>query len=547
MKNLSLWEIFLLLIFAVLFFTLNFFTPLLHDDFAYLYKFGPKAHVRPTAVPILNLSDVFESQYYHYLDVNGRFFSHFLIQLVLLFGKSIFNILNTLVFLSLIFFTYQYSRNSQVGFKNKYILFFIICSIWFLSPFIGQTMFWVTGGINYLWSSFFVVLFLFLFKRSEQTNDSPGYIKLLTMFVCSFLIAGTNESVTFGVAAAFCVYAIFNFKKLNSEQWVMGIGFTLGVLGIIFSPGTFNRANNEIVIFPSIEILLKQKVIELVGIFYILKYPIMVSLFFLTFLKLNKVNIKRIIFREKLILLSVLFNCILFLIIGHLEERIFFGVSVFIMLLNALLLAETLKFLSVSKLLLISILPFCFLVYSFYNALSQVNDYRKKTIIFTNQLKNKTHKVFYFPEFKDSPFAYHTISGISDSKNYHNRVRSFHYGLSELNIIPGSLYHEIYNNSILLNKNNWSDTWGKKIFLLEKENFAIIALPPKFQYKEGLAAALVFSNGEEKKISISVIPITENYYAFLNTDTKIFDNVLSIRLINSSGETVQKIDKAVYK
>ena len=105
-NNLIIFALFSIV--GILFFLLNYFTPLLHDDLAYLYQFGPKAEVRPTNLPVQNLADVFRSQYYHYLDVNGRFTSHFLLQLLLLFGKNIFNIFNVLVFLGLIYFVNIY-------------------------------------------------------------------------------------------------------------------------------------------------------------------------------------------------------------------------------------------------------------------------------------------------------------------------------------------------------------------------------------------------------------------------------------------------------
>ena len=150
MKKETIYFLFVFVITALVFTALTFFTPLLHDDFAFLYKYGPKAVIRPTDEAVKNIADVFESQYYFYQTVNGRFSTHFLLQLVLLLGKNVFNVVNVLVFMGLILLMYQYSKNYLPPSKGVYLLLFILCSIWFFTPYFGQTMLWAAGSLNYL-------------------------------------------------------------------------------------------------------------------------------------------------------------------------------------------------------------------------------------------------------------------------------------------------------------------------------------------------------------------------------------------------------------
>ena len=545
MKKETIYFLLILVTTSVVFACLTFFTPLIHDDFAFLYKYGPKAIVRPTDEGVKNIVDVFESQYYFYQTVNGRFSTHFLLQFVLLLGKNVFNLLNVLVFMGLILLIHQYSKNYLLHSKGVYVFLFILFSIWFFTPYFGQTMLWAAGSLNYLWSSCLVILFIYLFRREEQNCNRTSLLKVFLFFVFSFMIGNTNEAITFGVSAALLFFMIFNIKKLTPNLWAMITGFGVGMVAIVFSPGTISRANNDVATYSSIQSLITQKTVELIGILFNLRWSLIVSIFLLVFLKVKKTNVLKIVYKEKLIIFSILFNGLLLLAIGNVELRMLYGVTILIALFNAVLVVECLKYLTSVKLLTLSVIILCFLGFSFYNAISQVNDYRKKTIIFTNQLKNKAQKVFYFPEFKDSRFVYHTIGGITDSKNYHNRVRSFHYGLSEFNIVPVSIYHEIYDNSILLNKNNWSTKWSEQLLLLKNGDDVIIKLPSKFRYNERLSAKLIFSTGEEKSIPVSVIPIKDGYYAFLKTKTQNFDTVLIINVINDSGIILKKIEKSV--
>ena len=82
-----------LAIIGVIFYLMNLFTPLYCDDWHYQFKFG-------TLIPIQNIADIFESQYTHYFQMNGRFIPHFIAQFFDgIAGKSLFNIANTIIFL----------------------------------------------------------------------------------------------------------------------------------------------------------------------------------------------------------------------------------------------------------------------------------------------------------------------------------------------------------------------------------------------------------------------------------------------------------------
>ena len=73
------------LIYVVLL-VLNFLTPLIADDFAYIYKTE-------------GFHTIFHDEYLQYITQNGRSVAHILVRFFLLLPKFIFNFLNPLVFL----------------------------------------------------------------------------------------------------------------------------------------------------------------------------------------------------------------------------------------------------------------------------------------------------------------------------------------------------------------------------------------------------------------------------------------------------------------
>lgn len=71
-----------LLITGILFYIMNIYTPLFADDYDYSFSFA-------SGERITSVMQIPNSQREHYFRVNGRFTTHTIAQLFLLFGKKI--------------------------------------------------------------------------------------------------------------------------------------------------------------------------------------------------------------------------------------------------------------------------------------------------------------------------------------------------------------------------------------------------------------------------------------------------------------------------
>lgn len=509
---------------GVIFFLLNYFTPLLHDDLAYLYQYGPKAEVRPTNFPVKNIEDVFKSQYYHYLDVNGRFFSHFLLQFFLLLGKNIFNIFNVIIFLGFGYFIHLYTKEKK---EDTFLIFlFIFISFWFLMPFFGQTILWTTGAINYLWTSCFTIFFLLAFQQQEE-NPSKNPLKIILLFFMSLCIGWMNESVTFGVSSALFFYWLFHIKSITRSQFLMLVGFGIGVLFIVFSPGTFNRVSNEVKVATSF----KAKILDVIAIFYLLKWHLLITLFLLIFLMLKKQDVVALFKGKIIIILAVIFNAILVFLVGNIEERMLFGNSAFLLVLNVSLFKKAMFLVADYKKYLISFVLLILLVYGFFISLSDVKNYQIKHSFFENEIRrNSKNNIVYFPDVKPSRFVNHTVSGINDTKTFHNRVRAFYYNVPEVNTMPENLFKEFFPQNNIYTEKYLLNNWDKPVY--RYENVLILKMPSHFVYKKRLMAKANINNQLIEK-SVNLMKINNEYCAFIeNINNEELTMLTSIKIEN---------------
>ena len=143
----------LIILVLILFYYLTSLFPICSDDFSYSYVYGGDGRVN-------GICDVFYSQVNHYKTVNGRFWTHSLVQGLLWCDKTVYDIVNVFVYALC---TYMIAHVSCSDNKEKFSLWcLMVCSFWVLMPHPGSSMFWLTGSINYLWVSCINVLFFYV-------------------------------------------------------------------------------------------------------------------------------------------------------------------------------------------------------------------------------------------------------------------------------------------------------------------------------------------------------------------------------------------------
>ena len=245
-----------LVLFFLFFYFLNYLTPMSFGD-DYVYSFVWQGHSEFTpltegAVRVSSLSDLFISQWSHYLTWSGRAVSHTIIQLFLWLGKDIFNIFNAFVSVLLIIEIYWVSHKGVITFNfNAGTLCFIASVLWIFTPGFSPVFFWLSGACNYLWTSVFLLAFLLPYVRKYYFFDEKlTEKKWFTYFMFFFgVVTGwSNENSICWIILVLCLFLFFKRNEKEFELWLVTglIGLALGYGLLMVSPGNVARFHTEV-------------------------------------------------------------------------------------------------------------------------------------------------------------------------------------------------------------------------------------------------------------------------------------------------------------
>ena len=222
-----------LLILLFLQFLLHRVTPFMRDDFWYSTNLA-------TGEPVTGISDIIQSQVWHYFNWGGRVINHGLLQAVLASGElwaDIFNILATVI-LGLVI-------NLFVKKKSPYIFLLIESLIIGFNASIFFSMYWQSGSVNYLYSTSWILLYVYLVIR-ELEETAPQKMRGIELWILplSLITGWSTENMgpsCFVLTLAAIVY--LKKKKRPVPVWLFeGTALTLtGSVLLILAPGNFVR------------------------------------------------------------------------------------------------------------------------------------------------------------------------------------------------------------------------------------------------------------------------------------------------------------------
>lgn len=438
-------NIMLLTIVGILMYILNMYYPFIHDDYAYHYIYGENSYtIRPSSTPINSIADILYSQYNHYMYVNGRFPSHFVIQLFAgIIGKPIFNIVNTII---LIFYCILFTKIA-IGRFNIISILIPFTLILFNAPFPGQTIFWLTGAINYLWTTTFSLSILYYINKSSDRISTP--IGLI-FIIFSFLTGWMNESVSIPVAGGLFIYFLVKYKQLNIYQKATILSYCIGCALIIFAPGTYSRieTGNEIQISSNIITFLFTRFWNY--LLYSIKYPISIIVIICIVVTLIAKTEKTTNFikKELLYIYTFSFSTLFLWLLNMNEDRIYF----FYVILSWILFIKYIRFyinfkynIQNNKWKIVTYTLILISSFGYYNTLKSIKEYYKYNNTIINMIEFSPAYCFIkqlnYP-YKDNKYVY--VTELSDNpSNYHNRVKSFFYKKEQIAAWPEKVYNSV--------------------------------------------------------------------------------------------------------
>ncbi|MBO7478418.1 MAG: hypothetical protein J6U04_10860 [Salinivirgaceae bacterium] len=225
----------LLAVFLFLFWVFNQYTFLFSDD----YSHGYSEALGGRYDSILRILRETVTIYFHWSGaflptIFGRLFCGYFT------SKAIFNIANTIVFGVFLHFCISLILLINRNADRKILVTILFAALWYLCcPVPSETMFWISGTVNYLWNCTLCILFIFCFMRYADKNSSTA--AKLMFATLAFLAGTTNFISTMAIAAALLLDFVLHRKNISGNRRVLYVGFLIGALVLFCAPGNLGR------------------------------------------------------------------------------------------------------------------------------------------------------------------------------------------------------------------------------------------------------------------------------------------------------------------
>ena len=214
-------------------------TPFMRDDLWYATNLV-------TGEKVSSVSDIIESQIWHYFNWGGRSINHALLQAVLASGEVAADIFNLLATIILGFAIYKTSRA-----KNP--LMFLLCEalIVAFNASLFFSMLWESGSVNYLYSTSWILLYVaVIIKELDLDIIKEGDSKGKTIAKCIWiiplaLIAGWSTEnmgpTCFVLTVGVIIFLAVKKRKIPIFLFEGALMTLIGSAVLILAPGNFVR------------------------------------------------------------------------------------------------------------------------------------------------------------------------------------------------------------------------------------------------------------------------------------------------------------------
>lgn len=218
-----------LAVMACVVWVMNMLTTLKGDEYVYALLPDDLRHHCQTLADYVRTIPTF------YQGTNGRLADAFERLMASVVGKSIFNVFNTIMLVLLVegIFTLAVGRR-----RALLALAMVMVLLLVAFPYPGETLMWMAGACNYLWS---VTLTLWLLCWLRYAPPRVGWGTHAATMALALVAGGFNESTSLPCLLGLGLYYLFNPKQLTPLRRTALLGYALGLGMILLSPALAQR------------------------------------------------------------------------------------------------------------------------------------------------------------------------------------------------------------------------------------------------------------------------------------------------------------------
>ena len=195
-----------------------------------------------TGEPLRGFSDIVESMVWHFNNWGGRCMTHGILQLTLMSGEVCADILNVLATLLLTWMVCVVTDR-----KNISVFLMVHAMLFAFNANLRMSMLWQAGTANYVYSSVWILLFLWPYLRALKDSAAKQLpLAALWLIPVGILAGWSNENIgpaCFLIAVGTIVY-LRKWQKKPVCPW-MCVGAVCSLAGsvmVVAAPGNFVRS-----------------------------------------------------------------------------------------------------------------------------------------------------------------------------------------------------------------------------------------------------------------------------------------------------------------
>ena len=225
----------LMVVACVVFYWMNVLTPFREDDMGFSLIEGEWTRMH-------TLLDLLRSHATHYANTNGRLADLVPELFAGLLGKSVFNVLNALVFVLMahILSLLSTGRRSLLAASG------FMAMVGTCYPVPGETMLWMAGSANYMWAITLSLMLVYVLQHHRGLR--PSWWESMALFIGGVVAGGFNEATSLGFLGGLMLYYAVNHRLINRRVVIALSGYMLGIMFIVASPGAWNRVSTDLAI-----------------------------------------------------------------------------------------------------------------------------------------------------------------------------------------------------------------------------------------------------------------------------------------------------------
>ena len=196
-----------------------------------------------TNQPLKGLSDIIESQIWHFRNWGGRCVTHGILQMTLMSGEFMADVLNMAVLLLL-----GWMICVTAGWRKPFAFLLASSLVVALNANARMSMFWQSGTVNYVYSAVWILAFIRPYLRQAKSPESKD-LPLVNLWILPLgLMAGwSNENMgpaCLCTAAAAVCYRM-RWQKQRPRSWMISGVLTClaGSILVVAAPGNFVRVD----------------------------------------------------------------------------------------------------------------------------------------------------------------------------------------------------------------------------------------------------------------------------------------------------------------